>query len=375
MSVRGRVDARNPLRELRAQGQSVWLDFIDRALLVNGRLERLIEGDGVSGLTSNPTIFEKAIAGTRQYDAAIRRVLAQRPSTSAQKLYETLVVEDIRMAADLLRPIHDATRGADGFACLEVSPHLAYDEDATVEEARRLHAIVDRPNVMIKVPGTREGLLSIEQLAAEGIPVNVTLLFSVEQYDAAARAYLRGVERAREPVPSVASVFVSRIDGRVDALLHALGAPGADALRGRASIAVAKRIYARSVELLATEPFARSRGRGAFAQRVLWASTSTKDPTYSDVRYVEALVAPSTVTTLPMETLEAFRDHGRVVGATAAAGAAQAREMLDSLEAFGIRYEDVALGLQRDGAQKFADSFDKLLAALERKRSEELAHA
>lgn len=351
----------DPISRLIARGQSVWLDTIDRELIATGRLDALI-AHGIRGVTSNPTIFEKAIAGSRHYDGAIAAALTRGISASATDVYEDLAVDDIQRAADALRPTYDAAAGADGFACLEVSPYLAHDAAATIREARRLFERVGRPNVMIKVPGTPEGATAIQTLVAEGIPVNVTLLFSVQQYEEAARAFLRGAARSSGAPASVASLFVSRIDTFVDRSLRSIAAPRSELLLGRAAIAQARLVYARSIELFAE--------RGLPVQRPLWASTSTKDPTYRDVRYVEELVAPGTVTTLPLETFEAFRAHGIVRGDTAAGDAEDARRVIDALSDLGISSDAVARDLQRQGVEAFASSFDALLAAISAKITE-----
>lgn len=362
---------RDPLTELIEQGQSVWLDTIDRDLLVSGRLAELI-GQGVTGLTSNPTIFERAIARTTRYDADIRALAASDDAVDAKEIYEHLAIGDIQSAADALLPAHERSGGRDGFACLEVSPHLATDPAGTLEEARRLHARAARPNVMIKVPGTPEGLGAIEQLIREGIPVNVTLLFSVGQYEAAARAFIRGAEASAAAPPSVASLFVSRIDTRVDAALRSKGDSATAALLGRAALAQARLVYARSLEIFAQSPVTT---QGAPPQRPLWASTSTKDPAYRDVRYVEELIAPGTVTTLPLETLEAFRAHGVVRGPTATRDLDDARRVDAALADRGISCGAIAVDLQREGVDAFTSSFESVLAAIRAKAKEALARA
>ncbi len=360
----------NPLCALRDLGQSVWLDDIRRDLLTGGGLQRLVESDCLAGVTSNPSIFEKAITGSDLYDAQIEAELTRDPGLTTAALYEALVVEDIRGAADVLRPVWEATGGVDGYVSLEVSPHLARDAAATVAEARRLWRRVDRPNLMIKVPATAEGIPAIETLIAEGINVNVTLIFSIAHLEAAAGAYRRGIERCATPggVASVASLFVSRLDTAVDRELEALGTAEAAALRGRAAVANARVAWARSRELFG-DPFDPMRSRGARAQRPLWASTSTKNPAYSDVKYVEELVAPDTVNTLPRATLEAFRDHGRAATAITPESIEAARRDLEALAGLGIDLDRVTTALQEAGVEAFEAAFDRLLAALDARRT------
>ncbi len=358
----------NPLRTLNAAGQSVWYDNIQRSMLTSGELARLIERDDLRGITSNPSIFEKAIAGSRDYDAQLARELARVPAPSARELFFALAVEDIRAAADLLAATHRASDGVDGMVSLEVSPDLAHDTEGTLREARELHARVDRPNVMIKVPATRAGIPAIEQLTADGIPVNVTLLFSVERYLEVAETYLRGLEtrlNKGQPVAhvvSVASFFVSRIDSALDPLL----AEQAPALAGKIAIANAKRAYALFRERFGGARFARLAAAGARAQRLLWASTSTKNPAYPDVLYCEALIGTDTVNTLPPATYDAFRDHGRVAP-TLAAGLAEAEAQLAALAALGIDLAAVTERLEAEGVAAFEKSFVTLLAAIEAK--------
>ncbi len=359
------------LTELLRQGQSPWLDYIRRNLLVTGELKRMVEQEGITGVTSNPTIFEKAIAGSHDYDARLRELLAAEPGLGPTQLYERLAVEDAQGAADVLRPVFDRTGGADGFVSLEVSPTLAHNTKGTVAEAQRLWKEIDRPNLLIKVPGTAEGVPAIEQLIASGISVNVTLLFSQAQYDAVAQAYLRGIERAAHPdrVASVASVFVSRIDTAVDRVLDASSAPGAPAVRGTIAIANSKVIYARYAELFHGPGFAGSAARGARPQRVLWASTSTKDPRYRDTMYVEELIGPETVDTIPPATLAAFEDHGTVRGDTLTQGVGDARATLARAAGLGVDLDRITRDLQTEGVQLFSDSFDQLTRSLAAKKS------
>lgn len=370
----------NPLRELERYGQSVWYDSLRRGLIASGALARLIEEDGLKGLTTNPAIYEKAIGETRDYDAELARLLP-RADLDAQAVYEALAVHDIRAAADLLRPVYDRASRRDGYVSLEVSPVAARDAAATLAEARRLWRTVDRENAMIKVPGTHEALPSIRRLLAEGVNVNVTLLFSRAAYREVAEAHLaaledriaRGEDVSR--VASVASFFVSRIDAAVDGRLDAVAASAAAeetrrrarALRGRVAIANAKLAYQDWRALVATPRWTRLRDRGAMTQRLLWASTSTKDPAYRDVRYVEELVGPDTVDTVPPATFDAFRDHGRVA-ATLEADLDGARAAVAELAALGISLDEVTARLLEDGLRLFAEPFAKLLATIEARR-------
>ncbi|HEX2254598.1 MAG TPA: bifunctional transaldolase/phosoglucose isomerase [Thermoanaerobaculia bacterium] len=375
----------NPTRRLRDEGQSLWIDHLSRRALAEGRLERLILEDDLRGVTSNPTIFEQAIGGGGDYDPALEELLAADPRSGAGELYERLAVEDIRRAADVLRPVFDESGGDDGYVSLEVSPYLAYDTEATVEEARRLWAAVERPNLMIKVPATDHGIPAIRRLTAEGINVNVTLMFSLADYEAVAGAYLDGLEElaaagddaALARVASVASFFVSRVDGKVDPLLEEIGSDEARALLGTLAIANAKLAYRRFQELFVAGDgegarFARLAERGARLQRVLFGSTSTKNPAYRDVLYVEELIGPHTVNTLPPKTVDAFRDHG-VVRATLAAGMDEAAQRVAALGRLGIDLDAITRDLQREGVASFADSFDQLHATLETTRRRMLA--
>jgi transaldolase len=363
----------NPLKELLAQGQSIWLDYIRRDLIRTGELKRLVEEDGIRGVTSNPTIFEKAIAGSTDYDDALRALHAKDAKADARNLYEGLAVEDIQMTADVLRPVYDETGGADGYVSFEVSPHLAHETQGTISEAKRLRAAVDRPNVMIKVPATPEGIPAIEELIAEGVNVNITLMFSMSHYEAVARAYIRGLERCADPskVASVASFFVSRVDTMVDRALESLATAQAQAktLLGKIAIANSKLVYHRFLQVFQSEGFVALRQRGARVQRPLWASTGTKNPAYSDVLYVENLIGAETVNTLPPETLNAFRDHGKVEGETIGDSLDDAAAALRRLKALGINFDTITEKLQQDGVAAFAASFDQLLAALEKKRN------
>jgi transaldolase/glucose-6-phosphate isomerase len=360
----------NPLKELTEQGQSIWLDYIRRGLLRAGELKRMVEEDGIRGVTSNPTIFEKAIAGSADYDDALKAMLAEDGGSEVGKLYESLAIEDIQAAADVLRSVFDATGGDDGYVSLEVSPHLARDTQATISEAKRLRALVNRPNLMIKVPATPEGIPAIEELIAAGVNVNVTLMFSMSHYEAVARAYLRGLERCADPaqVASVASFFVSRVDTLVDKALESLGTPQALSLLGKIAVANSKMVYQRFLQIFHGEGFATLRQRGARVQRPLWASTGTKNPKYSDVLYVENLIGRETVNTLPPETLAAFKDHGRVMADSVRDSLDDAAAALGRLKALGIDLDVITEKLQQDGVAAFAASFDQLMGALEKKR-------
>jgi transaldolase len=367
----------NPLQRVTALGQSIWLDFLSRAMLVSGELVSLIQEDGVTGVTSNPATFEKAIAGSSDYDSAIAEL--SRKGLSAGEIYETLVVEDIQTAADLLRPVYDRLEGRDGFVSLEVSPHLAHDSAETLIEARRLWERLDRPNVFIKVPGTWHGVSAIRQLIREGINVNVTLLFGLRRYRAVAEAYLDGLsERAARGLPldgvaSVASFFLSRIDVLVDPLLDqiAMGegrhAEMAAALRGETAIACAKVARQLYREMVSEDRYLALTARGARPQRLLWASTGTKDPSYSDVKYVEPLIGQDTVNTMPLETLAAYRDHGRPAQRLEQ-GVQEALQVLARVTELGIDLEAVAKQLEDEGVDKFVRPFDSLMRSLEQKR-------
>lgn len=369
----------DPIRELARHGQSVWYDGLKRDLIRTGGLARLVE-DGVRGLTTNPSIYEKAIAGTADYDVDVAALGSR--GLDAKAIYEALAVQDLRAAADLMRPVWDETDGRDGFASLEVSPLVARDTRATIEEGRRLWKALARPNVFIKVPGTPEGMPAIEALAAEGINVNVTLLFSRAAYRRAAEAWMAGLEaRARRGealsrAASVASFFVSRIDTLVDRLLgeKARGAadPGErdriETLRGKAGIANAKLAYQDFKELVASERWAGLATRGARPQRVLFASTSVKDPRYPELMYVEALVGPETVDTVPPATLEALR-RGATVRDTLEEEVGLARAQLAALEALGISMDAVTDEVLEEGVRKFAEPFQQLLATIDARRA------
>ena len=359
-----------PVAQLREQGQSLWLDYIRRDMLGNGELKRLMETLGISGMTSNPTIFDKAIGGSSDYDEAIRALLKKDGGAAASALFEELAIEDIRAATDALRPIWERTGGADGYVSLEVAPGLAHDTAASVTEARKLWNAVNRPNLMIKIPSTPEGIPAVETLLGEGINVNITLMFSMAHYEAVAGAYLKGLERCARPerAASVASFFVSRVDTAVDKALEKAGTAEALALRGKIAIANSRRVYQRFREIFYGDAFAALRKRGARVQRVLWASTSTKNPAYPDVLYVEELIGPDTVNTVPPETLEAFAQHGAVRGATIEQKPEEASGQIAALGKLGISLDAITQKLQEDGVASFSKSYDDLMKTLEAKR-------
>ena len=361
--------ARSRLHELSARGVSVWIDSLSRELLDTGELVRLVSDDAVVGVTSNPTIFEKALSSGDWYDEQLRDALSRHDD--AKEIFLELAVEDVRRACDLLRPVFDETKGLDGYVSIEVDPELAYDRDATYEEAIRLHELVDRLNAFVKIPGTLPGLGAIEDCVAAGRSINVTLIFSVARHADVIEAYLRGVERLVEGggdpshVASVASFFVSRVDTEADRRLDELGR---DDLRGKLAVANAKLAYQQYLDAFSGERWERLAAAGARSQRCLWASTSTKDPTYRDVLYVEELIGPDTVNTMPLETIAAFQDHG-LVAHTLTEGVAEARAHLDALAEAGVDYDDVVLTLEHEGVEKFADSFRQLLAGIDAKRA------
>lgn len=366
----------NPLQALRESGQSVWLDYIQRKLLATGELRRLVEEDGVTGVTSNPAIFEKAVADSDDYDDVTAR-MAREGSADPKAVYEAIAMRDIREAADVLQSVYRETGGRDGYVSLEVSPHLAHDTEGTVAEARRLWNSVSRDNLLIKVPGTPEGVPAIERLIGEGISVNVTLLFAREAYEQVAQAYLRGLAKAAADgldlgrIASVASFFISRIDTLADqrlaARMEAADEAGKERLRelmGKAAIANAKLTYEHYNEIIRGEGWQALAGRGARPQRLLWASTSTKNPDYRDVLYVEELVGEDTVNTVPPATLDAFRDHGKV-RKSLEEDVEGASETLAALERAGVSLREVTDQVLEDGVRLFSEAFDKLLATIE----------
>jgi len=361
----------NALQRLWALGQSPWIDFIDRDLIASGKLDELVD-DGIRGLTSNPTIFAKAVA-TGQYDDLVRREIEA--GDDARAIYEEIAVTDVGDAADVLRRVYDAADGADGFASIEVEPDLAADTDGTVARARELWARLERPNVFIKIPATEAGIPAIETAISENINVNVTLMFSVDVYRRVARAYIAGLRARHERgedisrVASVASFFVSRVDTKIDKMLNELGTRAALEARGKAAIANAKLAYEAFGEIFGGDEFADLRAAGARVQRCLWASTSTKNPDYRDVLYVEELIGPDTVDTMPTETITAFLEHGRVAQ-TIDRNVDGAKQALREVEALGISMERVTDELIEEGVASFAKSFDELIESIESKRQE-----
>jgi len=371
----------NPLIELTKLGQSIWNDNIERKLITSGELKRLIDEDGLSGVTSNPAIFEKAIAGSDLYADQLRELATQ--GKSPMEIYEALAIRDIQMTADTLKEVYDRTGGTDGFVSLECSPLLANDTAGTIEEARRLWGLLDRANVMIKIPGTQAGMPAIEQCIYEGININITLLFSLQAYERTMEAYIRGLERRADEnkpitnISSVASFFVSRIDTAVDKELERRIEQATDeaekaklqSLLGRIAIANAKVAYQRYKKIFHGERFAALKQNGAQVQRPLWASTSTKNPVYPDVYYVEALMGPETVDTLPPATIVAFRDHGRP-RVTIETNMDEERTVLTRLEEVGISLDQVTAHVLADGVRLFVEPFEKLLKTIESRAAE-----
>jgi transaldolase len=363
--------ANSRLHQLSELGQSVWIDFLSRHLLRSGELARMMEEDAVVGVTSNPTIFQKAISEGDAYDEQFREVLAE--EDDPKEVFLRLAVQDVQNACGLLRPVWDGGLGQDGYVSIEVDPNLAYDTDATIAEAQRLHELVDRPNCFVKIPATKSGLPAIEEMIARGRNINVTLIFSLERYAEVVEAYLRGLERLVESggdptrVASVASFFVSRVDTEADRRLDEAGAP--DDLKGKLAVANAKLAYERYKGLFSGDRWEALHAKGARTQRCLWASTSTKNPEYRDVLYVEDLIGPETVNTMPEETIRAFQDHGEVA-LTLEQGIDEARQVFERVAEAGVDYDDVVVTLEREGVEKFADSFRELLDGVKAKRGE-----
>jgi transaldolase len=362
------------LGKLSELGQSVWIDYLSRDLIRSGELERMMREHSVVGVTSNPTIFQKAIASGDAYDEQLREVLAE--ERDPKEVFLRLAVKDVEDALALLRPVWDEGSGRDGYVSIEVDPNLAYDTEATVAEALRLHEWIDEPNLFVKIPATKPGLPAIEDMIAKGKSINVTLTFSLRRYEEVARAYIRGLERlvagGGDPstVASVASFFVSRVDTETDKRLDAIG--GHDELKGKLAVANAKLAYQRYEELFSGEAWDFLVSKGATPQRPLWASTSTKNPEYRDVMYVEELIGPMTVNTMPEETISAFEDHGKVA-VTVGQGIDEAKRLLEELDRAGIDYDDVTDTLEREGVEKFADSFSELLEGIRAKSGELVA--
>jgi transaldolase/glucose-6-phosphate isomerase len=357
------------LNELGDLGQAVWLDFLDRKFMAEGGLKKLVEEDGLTGVTSNPSIFEKAMGHGDAYDASLAAYDRAHPDAATIDRYEALAIEDIKTAADTLRPVYDRLGGKDGYVSLEVSPYIADDTDATIAEAAKLWKLVDKPNLMIKIPGTEAGVPAIAASTAAGINVNVTLLFSIEAYKKVALAYVEGLEQrvARgEPIDgmsSVASFFVSRIDTKIDGKIDALGTDEAKALRGKVAIANAKMAYQWYLDFIKSDRWQALAAKGARPQRLLWASTGTKDASYSDVLYIDTLIGPDTVNTMPPKTMDAFRDHG-VVRPTLTEDIDAAKHVLAEAERLGLDLQGVTETLVEEGVQSFAKAFDELLGSI-----------
>lgn len=369
----------NPLLELKSHGQSVWYDNIDRSQLVSGQFKRLLDEDGVVGVTANPTIFEKSISAGHAYDEQMNQLIKEGKNTN--DIYEAMVIHDIRTVADFLRPIYDQTNGQDGFVSLEVSPDLAHDTQGTISEASRFWHIVDRPNLMIKIPATPAGIPAIHQSLTNGLNINITLIFSLNDYREVTEAYISALEARHAAgkdisrIASVASFFVSRVDTLVDKLLEdkvkATNDPPQQqhfkSLEGKAAIANARLVYQEFKRIFESPRFAALQQAGAHVQRPLWASTSTKNPAYRDVLYAEELIGPHTVDTMPLETIQNFRDHGQV-RYSIEDNIPEAHALLAALEEIGIHYDQVTQQLQDEGVQKFADSFHQLFAGIASKQ-------
>jgi transaldolase len=361
------------LHKLSALGQSVWLDFLSREILQNGELERMMREDAVVGVTSNPTIFQKALAQGNSYDDQLREI-TDTGETDPKEIFLQLSSHDVADACELLRKVWDEGKGLDGYVSWEVDPTLAYDRDGTVAEAKRLHEWIDRPNLYVKIPATEQGVAAIEEMIAAGKNINVTLIFSLQRHKEVMEAYIRGLERlvasGGDPatVHSVASFFVSRVDTETDKRLDAIGGDALQ-LRGKLGIANAKLAYQNYLETFSGPRWDALEAKGATKQRCLWASTSTKNPDYRDVLYIEELIGPATVNTMPEETIEAFQDHGNVAE-TLTQGIDQAHKLFDDLRAAGIDYDDVTDTIEREGVEKFTTSLDELKQGIESKRGE-----
>ena len=359
------------LHQLSALGQSVWIDFLSRDLLHQGELARMMEEDAVCGVTSNPTIFQKAISQGASYDEQLRELVEH--EEDAKEIFIALAGRDIGEACDLMRSVWDEGKGLRGYVSMEVDPTLAYDSGGTLAEAQRLHTLVDKPNLYVKIPGTEPGLSPIEEMIAAGKSINVTLIFALERHREVMEAYIRGIERLVEaggdprPVSSVASFFVSRVDTEADKRLDEIG--GHDELKGRLAVANAKLAYQNWKEVFAGERWAALEAKGASKQWCLWASTSTKNPAYRDVLYVEELIGPETINTMPEETIKAFQGHGEVA-LTLEQGVDEARRFFEEIEAAGVDVDDVTRVLEEEGVQKFSDSFAELLDGIRAKRGE-----
>ena len=362
--------AQTPLQRLSDLGQSVWIDYLSRSLINDGDLEQMMDRDAVVGVTTNPTIFQKAMAEGDAYDAQLKDVLAKESDDT--EAFLNIATTDVSDACDLLRPVWDEGGGRDGYVSIEVTPDLAYDTKGTIAQAQRLHEWIDKPNLFVKIPATEAGLPAIEEMIARGRSINVTLIFSLERYRKVTEAYLSGIERLVESggdpstVASVASFFVSRVDTEIDKRLEKLG--GHDELLGKGAIANAKIAYEIYKEVFAGNRWDKLAAKGAAPQRCLWASTSTKNPKYRDVLYVEELIGQNTVNTMPEETIRDFQDHGEVRGRTVEEDVEGAHRTLDALGEAGVDYDDVTATVEREGVEKFSDSFDELLQEVGHKR-------
>jgi transaldolase len=362
--------AKSRLHELAERGQAVWFDTLSRDLVKTRELERMMEDDAVTGVTSNPTIFQKALSSGDAYDDDLKRLLGETDDPS--EIFFSLALQDIRDACDVLKPAYDGSNGVDGYVSMEVEPGIAYDTGRTYDQARWIATEVERPNLFVKIPATMPGLPAIEECTAKGTSINITLIFSLERYKAVVEAYLRGLERlvaaGGDPsqVASVASFFVSRVDTEADKRLDAAGHPE---LKGKLAIANAKLAYQHYLEVFASERWRYLEGKGATKQRCLWASTSTKNPEYRDVMYVEELIGPETVNTMPLETIKAFQDHGEIRGDTVLEGTDEANQLMQQLADAGVDYDDVTDTLEAEGVQKFADSFDEIVESIRAKRA------
>jgi transaldolase len=371
---------KNALIGLKEIGQSVWLDNLSRKLIQSGELKRLIDEDGLSGITSNPTIFQKAISGSTDYDSSLQKMI-DKGVKDEKELFLGLAMEDVSEAADLLWPTYQSANGQDGFVSIEVSPDLAYDTDATISEARRLFSTIGKKNILVKVPGTKQGLPAIEQLTSEGVNVNVTLLFSTERYEEVAEAYLKGLERRAskgqpiDEIASVASFFVSRVDTLTDKLLEARPSSATSKaekdkmanLFGKAAVANAKIAYKKYRTIFSDRRFLTLKAKGGHLQRILWGSTGTKNPKYSDIKYVEELIAPDSINTLPETTIQAFKDHGQAK-ITINNNLKEVERLFPELKSMGIDIREVTEQLEKEGVQLFSDSFFALLKEIARKR-------
>src|SRR5262249_10048099 len=362
--------AKSRLHELTERGQAVWFDTLSRDLVKTGELARMMNDDAVTGVTSNPTIFQKALSSGNAYDDDLKRLLGE--TDDPTEIFFSLALQDIRDACDVLKPAYDESNRVDGYVSMEVEPGIAYDTGRSFDQARWIAAEVERPNLFVKIPATMPGLPAIEECTAKGTSINITLIFSLDRYKAVVEAYLRGLERlvaaggnpAR--VASVASFFVSRVDTEADKRLDAVGHPE---LKGKLAVANAKLAYQHYLQVFASDRWRYLEGKGATKQRCLWASTSTKNPDYRDVLYVEELIGPETVNTMPLETIRAFQDHGEIRGDTVLEGIDEASQLMEQLADAGVDYEDVTDTLEAEGVQKFADSFDEIVESIRAKRA------